>query len=128
MTIESKVIYPELSYKIMAIAFKIFNKTGFGMPEKYYQEAFAKELESEKLPYEKEKIIRLKYENQDIGKYFLDFVVDNKIVIELKVRPRFGYVHIKQALGYLKSGDYKLAIMVYFTNEGVKYKRVVNVL
>lgn len=121
-----KVIYPELSYKIMAVAFRIFNKVGFGMPEKYYQEAFAKELQKEKISYEREKFIKLKYNNQDIGKYFLDFVVDNKIVIELKVRPRFGYVHIKQAIGYIKSGDYKLAILIYFTHDGVKYRRVLN--
>ncbi len=123
-----KVIYPEESYKIMSIAFKVFNKEGFGMPEKYYQEAFAKELENEKIPYEREKYIALKYNNQNIGKYFLDFLVNNKIVIELKVRPRFGYVHIKQTMGYLKSGDYKLAILIYFTSDGVKYKRVINVL
>lgn len=126
MLSEDKVIYPELSYRIMAIAFKIFNKTGFGMSEKYYQEAFAKELESEKLDYEREKHIKLTYENEAIGRYFLDFVVDDKVVIELKVRPRFGYVHIKQTMGYLKSGDYKLAILIYFTNDGVKYKRVLN--
>lgn len=126
MTGDGKIIYPEESYKIMSIAFKVFNKIGFGMSEKYYQEAFVKELESEKISYEREKLIRLKYDNQDIGRYFLDFVVDGRIVIELKVRPRFGYVHIKQALGYLKSGNYKLAILIYFTNDGVKYKRVLN--
>ena len=125
---DDKVIYPELSYRIMAVAFKVFNKVGFGMSEKYYQSAFAKELESEKILYEREKIIRLKYNNDDIGRYFLDFVIDKKVVIELKVRPRFGYVHIKQTLGYLKAGDYKLAIMIYFTNDGVKYKRIVNVV
>ena len=125
---ESKVVYSDESYKIMAVAFKVFNKIGFGMSEKYYQEAFAKELENEKIPYEKEKLIRLTYDNQNIGRYFLDFLIENKIVIELKVRPRFGYVHIKQAMGYLKSGDYKLAILIYFTQDGVKYKRVVNVL
>ena len=56
----NKVVYPELSYKIMSLAFKIFNKVGFGMSEKYYQEAFAKELENEKISYEKEKFIKLK--------------------------------------------------------------------
>lgn len=50
---KEKIIYPELSYKIIGIAFKIFNEVGFGMSEKYYQKAFAKELESEKLLYEK---------------------------------------------------------------------------
>ncbi len=124
---ENKIIYPELSYKVIGIAFKIFNNIGFGMPEKYYQEAFGKELQEKRIPYEKEKFIKLKYNNQDVGKYFLDFVIDNKIVIELKVRPRFGYVDIKQAIGYIKSGDYKLAILIYFTRDGVKYRRILNI-
>jgi len=123
---KNKIIYPDLSYKIIGTAFRVFNNVGFGMSEKYYQEAFATELQGEKIPYEKEKFIKLEYNNQNIGRYFLDFVIDNKIVIELKVRPRFGYVHIKQAMGYLRSGDYKLAILIYFTNDGVKYRRILN--
>jgi len=126
MQISEKVLYPELSYEIMGSAFDVFNKTGFGMPEKYYQKAFAIELEKRKIVYEKEKNVDVEYDNEIIGKYFLDFVVDNKVVIELKVRSRFGYVHIKQALKYLKMGNYKLAILIYFTNDGVKYKRVLN--
>ena len=121
-----KIIYPELSYRIIGIAFKVFNELGFGMSEKYYQRAFAKELEEENIVYEKEKTIKLKYKNQDIGNYRLDFIIENKIVIELKVRSRFGYVHIKQTLAYLKSTGHKLAILIYFTHDGVKYRRIVN--
>ncbi len=122
-----EIVYPELSYKIIGIAFKIFNELGFGMDEKFYQKVFAKELEKGKLGFEKEKFIRLKYEGQDIGSYFLDFVIENKIIVELKVRARFGYVHIKQVLAYLKSAGYKLAIIIYFTRDGIKYRRVVNI-
>ena len=123
---DEKVIYPELSYKLVGIAFKIFNDVGFGMPEKYYQLVFAKELKSEKLVYEKEKLVNIKYKEDNIGRFFLDFLVDNKIVVELKVRPRFGYVHIRQVLDYLKVSNNKLAILIYFTRDGVKYKRVLN--
>lgn len=121
-----KIIYPDLSYKIIGIAFKVFNSLGFGLSEKHYQEAFARELQIKKISYEKEKLIKSEYNNQNIGRYFLDFVIDSKIVLELKVRPRFGYVHIKQTIGYLKSGDYKLAILIYFTHDGVKYRRILN--
>ncbi|HOK35288.1 MAG TPA: GxxExxY protein [Candidatus Pacearchaeota archaeon] len=95
---ETKIIYPELSYKIIGVAFKIFNEIGFGMSEKFYQKAFARELDKEKISYEKEKCIKLNYQDQNIGSYFLDFLIEDKIVIELKTRPRFGYVHIKQVL------------------------------
>lgn len=123
---EVGIIYPKLSYKIIGIAFRVFNEIGFGMNERYYQKAFAKELEKEKLFYEKEKIVKLNYKQQNIGSYFLDFVIENKIIVELKVKPKFGYVHIRQVLSYLKATGYKLAILIYFTRDGVKYKRIVN--
>lgn len=56
----------------------------------------------------------------------MDFVIDNKIVVEFKVRPRLGYIDIKQVLNYLKVGGFKLAIIIYFTNSGIKYRRIVN--
>ena len=58
----------------------------------------------------------------------MDFVVDNKLVVELKVRPRLGYIHIKQVMNYLKVTGYKLALLIYFTKEGVKYRRIINTI
>jgi len=98
------------------------------MNEKFYQKIFAKELESENLNFDKEKLIKINYQGEEVGRYFLDFIVDNKIVVELKVRPRFGYVHVKQVMDYLKTTGYKLAILIYFTRDGVKYRRVINAL
>ena len=51
-----------------------------------------------------------------------------KIIVELKIRPRIGYTHIKQDFSYLRTTGYKLAILIYFTREGVKYRRVLNSL
>ncbi len=121
-----KVIYPELSFRLTGLAFKIFNDIGYGMSEKYYQEAFAVVLEKEHIPFKREQFVRLFYEGKPMGKYFLDFVVDDKIIIELKTRPRLGYVHIKQVMGYLKTLGFKLAILIYFTKDGVKFRRILN--
>lgn len=124
--VDKKVFYPELSYKIIGAAFNVFNDVGYGMNEKYYQGAFAKALEREKISFKKEQMVRLDYKGESIGMYFLDFVADDKIVVELKVRQRFGYVHIKQVMSYLKATGYKLAILIYFTGDGVKYRRIIN--
>jgi GxxExxY protein len=122
----SKVIYPELSYRLAGIAFEVYNDLGFGHKEVYYQRAFAAALETSKLSFEKEKVLELSYKDKQIGKYILDFVVDNKIVVELKVRPKLGYIHIQQVLSYLKQSGLKLAILIYFTKNGVKYRRISN--
>lgn len=121
-----QLIYPELSYRIIGLTFKVFNDTGYGMNEKYYQKALAIALEKERINFKREQFVQLVYQDKKVGSYFLDFVVDGKIVVELKTRHRLGYIHVKQVVGYLKTTGHKLAILIYFTHDGVKYRRIVN--
>jgi len=121
-----KIIYPELSYKIIGIAFKVFNALQYGHQEKYYQRAFELELNKEGIKYEKEKEVALNYNGSKIGKYYLDFLIENKIVVELKVLANFKYKNIRQVLEYLEEANKKLSILIYFTKEGVRYRRIIN--
>lgn len=86
----------------------------------------ALEFDKEKIKYEREKEIKLIYNNHCIGKYFVDFVIENKILLELKVTPKFKHIRIKRTLEYLDATKLKLAIIIYFTREGVRYRRIVN--
>ncbi len=122
----SELIYKGLSYKIIGIIFKVYNELGYGYQEKYYQRAIALELNKENLNYIQEKEVKLNYENKTIGKYFLDFIIENKIVLELKVANTFHSQDIKQILGYLKASGLQLGILVIITNNGIKYKRIIN--
>jgi GxxExxY protein len=83
------LIYPELSYKIMGTLFKVHNKLGPKFQEKYYQRAIEIELKKQKIPFAREKVIKLEYENEKIGKYFIDFVIDGKIALEIKAADYF---------------------------------------
>ena len=123
---DDKIIYKDLSYKITGAAFNVFNKIGYGLNEKYYQKALALELDNLGISYIREKQIKIDYGNQNIGSYFADFIVDDKIVVELKTKPRFGYVHIRQVVEYLDKFGKKLAIIIYFTRDGVHYRRIIN--
>ena len=120
------LIEPELSYKILGAAFKTYNNIGWGHKEIIYQRAFAEELNKLGIRYEKEKFIRLEYNGVKLGREFLDFVVENKIVVELKVMPQMGYVHINQVVSYLKSTNLELAILIYFLKDGVRHRRIIN--
>jgi len=122
----AELIYPELSYKILGLAFKVFNDNGYGMSERFYQQALADQLTVAEIAFSRELLLSQSINGQKVGKYYADFVVDCKVLLELKVVARFGYVHIKQVMDYLKIGNYKLAILLYFTRDGVKYRRVLN--
>lgn len=121
-----KIIYPDLSYKIIGAAFQVFNTCGYGRSENFYQKAFAKELELVGIKFVREKKVVSEYKGEQIGRYFLDFDIENKVSAELKARPKLGYAHIKQIVDYLKSTGYKLAILIHFTRDGVKYRRILN--
>jgi len=126
MTIRKEIIFPELSYKIIGASFKVFNELGWGLPEKDYQKALIKEFDGLGLNFQKEVYIPLKYKALNISRYFADFIIDNKILVEIKVVPKLGYVHVKQVLVYLRAANLKLGILIYFTKEGIKYRRVLN--
>ena len=66
------------------------------------------------------------YDNKLIGKRILDFLVEEKIVVEIKKGNRFSKSHIDQVLEYLKINNLKLAILINFGSEGVMFKRIIN--
>lgn len=122
-----ELIYPELSYEILGSLFCVYNQIGYGHKEAIYQKALAKELSARKIKYIEQVLSKLKYKDEEVGKYFFDFLVDDKIVIELKVREHFSKKDIEQLYSYLRSGDIRLGIIAHFTSFGVRYKRVVNI-
>jgi len=123
---ETKLIYPELSYQIVGILFKVQNELGNKYQEKYYQRAIEVELRNQNIKYSKEILIDLKYGEEKIGKYFLDFLIDDKIILETKTIPQLQPRDFKQVLAYLKAKNLKLGIIANFRNDKVIYRRILN--
>lgn len=123
---ESELIYPELSYQIMGVLFKVHNKLGNMQKEVYYQRAVEEELKAQKISYERELSVDLKYEGGKIGKHVIDFVIDGKILLELKTVDYLKPHHLNQTLSYLKDLNLKLGIIANFRKERLQYKRVIH--
>ena len=119
--------YPEvkLTKKIIGIAFKVYNSLGYGYPERIYQKAFAVELNNINLKYEKEKYSKILYDGRIAGRFFLDFLVGNKIAVELKVRREIYETDWIQILHYLKATGLKVGILLVFSKSGVLIKRLI---
>lgn len=124
---EGKVVYKELSYKLVGILYEVYNELGYGHPERYYQKAIVEELQRCSLPFKEQVSYVLKYKDKVIGRYFLNFLIEDKIVLELKKDGRFPKKNIEQVKGYLQATNMKLAILVNFTPEGVKFLRILNI-
>jgi GxxExxY protein len=122
------LVYPELSYKIIGCAYDVYNELGFGHAEKYYQKALAISFTKRNISFKEQLYSPLKFQEEIIGKLFLDFLVEGKIIVELKKSNFYSKSNIDQVNEYLNTNNLQLAILINFTPNGVIYKRLLNIL
>ncbi len=121
------LLYPELSYQIIGVLFDVFVNLGFGYKENQYQKAIEIGLKDSDIKYNKELPVKISYKNNFITTVYLDFLIADKIILEIKQGNYFNKKDIEQIYNYLKSTNLKLGILARFTKSGVKFKRVVNI-
>ncbi|MEK9180235.1 MAG: GxxExxY protein [Patescibacteria group bacterium] len=120
------LLYPGLSYQIIGCAFEAHNQVGGGHKEVVYQRAMAQSLRDINLKFEEQVYFPIKFKDKIVGKGFIDFLIDGKIVVEIKKGDKFSKKHIDQVLDYLKSRELKLAVLINFGSNTVSFRRVVN--
>jgi GxxExxY protein len=119
-------IFEEESYRIIGCLFEVFNQLGAGLKEQVYQKAVVLEFKKNGIGFREQAHIPIMYQGMKVGTRYLDFVVDEKIVLELKSGRLFSRQHMDQTCEYLKLSGLHLAILANFSNNGVKIKRLVN--
>ena len=110
----------------MGILFRVQNELGQSLLEKYYQRAIEQELRTNKLTFKREIPVSLEYQSQNIGRYFLDFVIEDLVILEIKAQQNYSPKFFKQALSYLTQTNLPLAIIANFRGTRLRYKRIIN--
>lgn len=121
-----KIVEKDLSYKIVGILFEVHTKLGGNYQEKYYQRAVEKVLIRDKIRYQKEISVDLDFEGEKIGKYFLDFLIEGRVVLELKAVPVLTQEMFRQVKSYLRTTSLELGILANFRGKSLIYKRILN--
>ena len=121
-----KVIYKELSYKIVGILFEVYNSIGYGYLEKHYEKAIEKCLIDGHIQYKRQSPYKIIFRGEVVGRNYIDLVIENKIVLELKRGDFFSKLNIEQIKRYLAVTDMRLGMLVHFTSKGLKIYRVFN--
>jgi GxxExxY protein len=121
------LLYEGLSYQIRGAAIEIRKQFGCGHKEVLYQRAFAEELDLRKIKYEREKPIKICSPKtlKVIGSYQPDFIVEEKIIIELKALEQMPKKMIDQLYSYLQNSTYELGFFINFKSDGVSIKRII---
>lgn len=123
---KSDLLYPELSYNIIGCAFDVYNTLGNGYHERYYQKALIEAFNQRGILFQAEISFPIRYNRKPIGRKRLDFLIEGKIIVELKKGDAFSRSHIDQVVEYLRTQNLKLAILINFGSRGVTFKRIVN--
>lgn len=123
---KNEFVFENLSYRIIGVVFDVFNALGPGLKEKTYQNAIRVAFVEKGISFKKEFYIALKFHEIQVGKRFLDFLIEEKVVLETKIGNYYSTQHIQQVKDYLKIQSLQLAILAYFGSDRVRIKRIVN--
>ncbi len=123
---ENKIFYKNESYKIIGICLEVYNILGKGHSEVVYKDALEYEFQQNNIPFSREKQYKIQYKDIILRhRYFADFVVWDKIILEVKAIEGLTNSNIKQILNYLAASGLKLGLLINFGEDSLIYKRVV---
>jgi GxxExxY protein len=122
---QKKMIYEELSEKIISAAMHVLNELRPGLDEKFYERALVIELEKRDHSIQAQRCFPVFYETHSIGDLVPDLIVDNTIIVDPKVVVAFNEAHISQMIGYLAITGLEPALLLNLKSARLEWKRVV---
>ena len=125
MSNKKNILYKELSDKIIGFAFKIHSKIGCGLPEHVYERSLTHELDNHFIPYVQQKRHDVYYDDEHVGHFFTDIIVNDKIILEPKSVEQITSNHFAQAFTYLRVTKLKLAYVLNFGVRHLQFKRLI---
>ena len=119
------LLYQELTNRILKACYTVHNELGCGFLEKVYQEALEVQLSEMGIPFEREKHLPITYHGKVLKcDYIADFVVDNKVIIELKAVTEMNPIFEAQTINYLRATDIKVGLLINFGIRQLQIKRL----
>ena len=116
----------EITYKINGCAMKVHSALGNGFQEVIYQRCLAIELDRAGLSFGREIEQEIYYDGIKVGKRRADFVVENKVIVELKALIKLEDVHLAQAKNYVVAYDFPIGLLINFGAQSLQFKKVFN--
>jgi len=114
----------DLCYRVNGICMGIHNEVGPGFPEDYYQKALEIEFADRRIAIEPQYPVPILYHDIQIGLNFLDFLIEEKVILEIKSVLELTNVHLFQALKYLGYTGLDIALLINFGTETLEYERI----
>ena len=120
-----ELIEAQLSEKIIGCSVQVHRVLGPGFLEKVYEKALAIELPKADINFERQKLVVVRYEEKPVGEHRLDFLIESRVVLELKACKDIEDIHLATARSYLKATGCHLALVINFARPKVEIRRSV---
>lgn len=123
----TEIIYPELSYVVQGALFDVYNELRYlDLSEEGWETALVVALGDKGVDAVRQAEYELRYKGYRIGRFFIDLLVEDRLLLELKVQPSLLPIDQAQVITYLKATGLKLGILVNFGGDRVEYQRIPN--
>jgi GxxExxY protein len=120
-----ELLYEDLSYSLIGAAMEVHKTLGCGFLEHVYEEALAHELSLRGIPFRRQVPLEVHYKGKSVGKYQADYIIDGRIVLEIKAAASLMSAHDAQAHHYLAVTGLRLAILLNFGTRSLQIRRVI---
>jgi len=121
-----RLVLDATTRKIVGAAFNVSNTLGVGFLEKVYENALANEVRKAGLRVEQQRSIQVRYDGVVVGDYTADLLVEESILVELKVAKALDDIHFAQCMNYLRATELRICLLINFGTSRVQIKRLVN--
>lgn len=118
--------YSDITGAIIGSAMEVHSKLGNGFPEVIYQRSLAIEFQTQEINYNREISMPLYYRGKSVGKRRVDFLVENKVLVEWKAISEINGTHYNQILNYLTAFQLEIGLLINFGENSLKFKRFIN--
>ncbi len=115
--------YEDITQEIIGSAYQVHNQLGFGFLESVYKKAIIIELTKKNLKVEHEKPLKVYYDNQVVGEFYVDLFIEDEIIVELKSVRGLMKEHEVQLVNYLNVLNKEIGLLINFGESGVQVKR-----
>lgn len=124
-TDDEKLIYEELTFKLIGFSMQVHTTLGYGFLEKVYENSLMVMLRKNGIQVAQQAPIPVLFEGEKVGDYFADILVENKVILELKTADSIVGHHRAQLLNYLKETGFRVGIILNFGGRKLEYERMV---
>ena len=123
---KNSLVESGLTGEVIGTAMEVHSQLGPGFLESVYEEALAVEFELKGIKFQKQKELPVFYKGRTIKQFVCDFVVENKVIVELKAVKQIGEIEKLQVINYLKASGYEIGLLFNFGDKSLEWKRLIN--